>query len=292
MDIANLRFFDKDGYILNFKEMRSIDSPATYSWSGTISFGSISTSLFDNQNIYVLELINGEYQFPQMNVGDKLLFRWTGKDSLQFFVYDVLVDIENNLPYISRNDNFVVEFAPEMISLRYPLEFSVAFNPNWESSFSNTLDIALVEAISPNLETHVATIEFYGEGEEEDERYRVWLENFGIKFHYHDILMVKDYDINEAMPDWEFINTKRKEMLINREEVFPYIGLYRGLVNMIALMGFGDTIRMKEYWKNTVISLISKEGIIISKRSCLRTNTMRFILLPRCQRTRICPSKY
>jgi hypothetical protein len=43
--------------------------------------------------------------------------------------------------------------------------------------------------------TKILELDYYGEGEDEDARYRMWLENFGISFHKDDAQLLKDYDI-------------------------------------------------------------------------------------------------
>jgi MFS family permease len=45
------------------------------------------------------------------------------------------------------------------------------------------------------------------------------------------------------------MNKKRKEMLLQGEEIWPYVGSYKGLVNIINWFGYFD-IRIKEYWLN------------------------------------------
>ena len=46
------------------------------------------------------------------------------------------------------------------------------------------------------------------------------------------------------------LNKARKQLLVNKEEIYPYIGTYRGLINFINILGYKDILRVKEYWKN------------------------------------------
>jgi hypothetical protein len=78
----------------------------------------------------------------------------------------------------------------------------------------------------------------------------MWLENFGIAFHRDDAQLVKDYDIKEALPDWNQIDLARKQLLVNKDQVFPYVGTYKGLSNFINLFGYKDTLEVKEFWQN------------------------------------------
>jgi hypothetical protein len=92
---------------------------------------------------------------------------------------------------------------------------------------------------------------FYGEGEDEDERFRIWLANFGIKFNREDALLLKDYDLKESLPDWQQINTARKQLLVTIDQVYPYVGTYKGLLNLINVLGYRDVLRVKEYWRDS-----------------------------------------
>jgi len=99
----------------------------------------------------------------------------------------------------------------------------------------------------------VAEIAVYGEVEGEDERFKLILENFG-----NDIVpevgpVFRNADVNEALPDYQIINEKRKELLAAGEEIFPYTGSYKGFINALKFFGYGD-LRLKEYWKNIDIT--------------------------------------
>lgn len=247
MDITKLVFFDRNGENMNLELDGLPGSPDGQLWKGRVHFGQLSIALFSNENVFVLEDVGGVHCFPQADPGDSFEFTWAEDDVPEVFLYDIRVDAEAELPYINRLDSYSVEMTADFVGLRAPLEFYVAFNPTWESSFSKTLN---VWHVSGQARTKIAEVGFYGEGLEEDERFATHLSNFGIKFNKEDALMLSDYDIKEAMPDWDRINTKRKELIVNREEIFPYIGTYRGLVNMIGILGFRDVLDVKEYWLN------------------------------------------
>lgn len=140
---------------------------------------------------------------------------------------------------------FVIQ--PSELESDSVMQFNVAFNPIEEKGYSRTLKGYYKTSSS---ETQFLEFEFYGEGEDEDERFRIWLQNFGIKFNREDALILKDYDLTEGLPDWSVINEKRKELLVSKDQVFPYVGTYKGLINFIDMMGYKQTIRVKEYWEN------------------------------------------
>lgn len=251
MQISNLNFFDKFGQNLN------LDWNADESiWTGIIYMPSLSTYLYDNENIFILEKVGTDYKFPELGPGTKLSFQW--KDNSvedQFFLYDVEKDYDLNNYFISKKDQVEVSYDDLMpasggstIDLNLPLQINVAFNPLEEVKYETCLVVYLIDETGPV--TKVAEIGFYGEGINEDERLGVWARNFGIKFNKEDANILKDYDIKEAFPDWEQLNAARKSLLVNKENVYPYIGTYKGLSNFVNLLGYKDVLHIKEYWKN------------------------------------------
>ena len=169
-------------------------------------------------------------------------------DQYGFFVYDVLAD-QQNYPYVEKVVEKRVTYSHDHVGFRYPLEFNVAFNPADEVAYSNSLEVYYVYG-DTGEEVKIIELGFYGEGVAEDDRLTAWLDNFGIKFNKYDAMMLKDYDLSDAMPDWNVVNSAMKQMFFNKEQIFPYIGSYRGLANLIAILGFKDIIHVKEYWVN------------------------------------------
>ena len=170
------------------------------------------------------------------------------KDEYGFFIYDVLIDQQKS-PYIEKVLSKTVTYSSDQVGLRYPMEFNVAFNPTDEIAYDNVLTIYYTYA-DTGEKVKIIELSFYGEGVVEDERFTTWLANFGIKFNKYDAMILKDYDLEEALPDWTVVNSAMKQMFFNKEEVFPYIGTYRGLTNMISLLGFANILKVKEYWLN------------------------------------------
>ena len=85
MVIQNLNFFDKFGKNLNL-DWNSDDSQ----WEGTIYFKEISTFLYDNENIFILEEDNGDYKFPVVLPGQTLKFEWKDNEiEDELFIYEV-----------------------------------------------------------------------------------------------------------------------------------------------------------------------------------------------------------
>lgn len=252
MQVQNLHFFDKFGRNLNL--LFNVDRGV---WEGKIYLEPISIFLFDNENLFVLEEVGALYKFPTLLPDQGLEFSWSSNENeAEFFLYDVEEDLELDERFINKVQSKTVlhsDIDPggtSALDLRVPLQVNIAFNPSDEKKFERTLRVYLVDALSPTNKTQIAEIYFYGEGIDEDERFGVWANNFGIKFLREDANILKDYDIKEALPDYEALNQARKELLVNKEHIYPYIGTYKGLSNFVNILGYKDVLQIKEYWTN------------------------------------------
>jgi photosystem II stability/assembly factor-like uncharacterized protein len=99
----------------------------------------------------------------------------------------------------------------------------------------------------------IGTFEIKSQTEIEDVRFKIELANSGHLVDPYDTFIFKTYDINEQGIDWNFLNKKRKEMLLVRDQIFPYIGSYKAIINSINFFGYND-LELYEYYRNINIS--------------------------------------
>lgn len=251
MNLNNLVFFDKNGESYNFTQ-------TTLGYlEGADYFLPISTALFDCSNIFVLENISDNvYKFPEMEPGSKFEIKWKTRDSsANFFLYTINRETvhSDSTTFIETQESITINYSDfgqisGNLDLTYPMQINIAFNPIKEQSYSRVMQMYYTIG---NTSTLILEMTFYGEGEDEDERYRIWLTNFGIKFNREDALLLKDYDLKESLPDWQQINLARKNLLVNIDQVYPYVGTYKGLINLISILGYKDVLRVKEYWQDS-----------------------------------------
>lgn len=252
MVAQNLLFFDKFGKNLNLQE-----NPTSGVWEGKIYFEGISAYLFDNENLFILEKVGQSYKFPTLSQTQSLEFIWdSNKNANEFFIYDVEKDLQLKEQFISKVETKKISYSDynpngsSPLDLNIPLQINIAFSPSEEIKFERTLNIFLIDTAASITRTKIAEIYFYGEGIEEEERFRNWANNFGIKFLREDANILKNYDIKEAIPNYQSLNQIRKELLVNKEQIYPYIGTYKGLSNFINILGYKDVLQIKEYWQN------------------------------------------
>jgi hypothetical protein len=252
MNINNLLFFDRNGESYNFSKN------SNGSWEGAEYFLPVSTALYDVSNLFILEKTQAGYRFPKLEPGSSIIAKWKTSDSSDnLFLFTFTKDPNNNdaTLFIDRQKSVSIKYSElsqdplnqSNLDLAYPLQLNIGFCPTEEISYERTLELYYETSNSTTL---ILSLKVYGEGEDEDERFRIWLENFGIKFNREDALLLKDYDLKEGLPDWKQINLARKELLVNRDQVYPYIGTYKGLTNLISLLGYRDVLRVKEYWQD------------------------------------------
>ena len=89
----------------------------------------------------------------------------------------------------------------------------------------------------------------YGQTEVEDIRFDIELSNVGKNIGSNEIFIFKEYDINEGGIDWTYLNKKRKEMLMMKHLIYPYIGAYKSIINAINYFGYND-LELNEYYRN------------------------------------------
>jgi len=89
----------------------------------------------------------------------------------------------------------------------------------------------------------------YGQTEIEDIRFKTELGNVGKLIAPNEVFIFKEYDILEGGIDWTYLNKKRKEMLMMKHLIYPYVGAYKSIINAINFFGYND-LQLNEYYRN------------------------------------------
>jgi hypothetical protein len=268
-----LNFFNKKGEYANFQYDETYDK-----WIGRVDFNTVSEDLVEDYQLYIMEEVyntaTSQYEFAYPLLDSSLLPGPTGSTANavkvkaafdpilpvpELFVYDFdLGPTTNTLnKYYEYEYDLVYDVtqtiagtaAPKpgikqtIVSYSNPLQINLAFEPSEENAYGSVLYFQ-------DSTGHIfAEILLYGEGEEEDERLRDLLQSMGQDLLPSDSIIFDTSDVNEQLPDWSLINRKRKELLLEFSNIFPYVGSYKALVNIIKYFGY-QNLRMKEYWLN------------------------------------------
>ena len=275
----HLAFFDKEGKNYNM----DYDSTADL-WTGDIFLPQVSIDLFEVGQLFILQkMINAtsntfEYGYPHDYVdgstGDPTgsggcgwEAEWKTETPEELFIFQfnrnfisgtqsALVQEPDGPPLVKYTklaipldyaDNQIVDGEGYIVTdeiRSIALQINIAFSSGDENTYKRTLQIT-----DKCTNTIVAEFTVWAESIEEDERLRVMTQNMGYNVIASDSTVFRDTNLKEALPDYVEINLKRKEIMMEGSNIYPFIGSYKGLINAIKFFGY-DNLKVKEFWKN------------------------------------------
>jgi len=265
----HLYFFDKNGKYYNFDYDETLDK-----WTGDIFLPLVSTGLYEVGQIFVLE------EFIDSNTNTKKFgFPHDTEASGSGFEGGWVLEWKDTTPPEIFLFQFEADFGEPCeepptpnIEIYDEIKVNLDFDPNQFYTTGGYLETSQItsEVLSINFAIHswkentykrtlyirdestgklVGEFTVYCETVEEDERLRVMCQNFGYQVLANDSSIFKDTDINEVLPDWQEVNMKRKEMMLEAQNIYTFLGSYKGLVNAIKFFGYNN-LTIKEFWKN------------------------------------------
>ena len=189
----------------------------------------------------------------KLNTNSVEFFSEKGLKSGQILLIE-LTDLTNtSSQYISHNNGslfkiraiytktIIVDFFKDVDFLEY--ENTIV------SDYPTTGNTTYLKTKFSVVNREIGRFNTYAQTEIEDIRYKIQLNNIGKNVGPHEVFIFKDYDILEGGVDWTFLNTKRKEMLMNKNLIYPYIGAYKSIINAINFFGYND-LKLNEYYRN------------------------------------------
>ena len=241
-----LNFFDKKGDYCNFEYLEASDK-----WVGRIDFNTVSEGLIEDCQLYIMEEVYNstsqsyEYAYPIGSTslpsnGATAYFTSTNPIK-EIFLYDFDLGATANTltkSYSMEYDLGSVAYSigtpgvkdgiKEITTINsVPIQVNLGFSPMTEKGYSSVVFIK-------DSDDHIfAEILLYGEGEEEDQRLRDWLAALGGDLLPQDESIFDESDVNEIKTNWSLFNKKRKEMLLEYSNIYPYLGSYKALINII-----------------------------------------------------------
>jgi hypothetical protein len=173
---------------------------------------------------------------------------------ISFFIKD-LTNKRNQ--YISKNNGLVVKIK-EIFTKFLVVDFLNSEFDSFEKESTVVInypkdgDITYLRTSIEVIDKEIGRFVTYAQTEEEDVRFKVELSNIGKNIGPNETFIFKDYDIKEGGIDWTFLNKKRKEMLMLKHLIYPYIGSYKSIINAINFFGYND-LSLNEYYRNIEI---------------------------------------
>lgn len=202
---------------------------------GNINIDKVSVGLVETETLIFGQIINDEYAqlFDNEQYEIKLIIDKNDKN-FKFLSLDV---ISNEIEKLS-------EYSINVNSEQY---VNVGFFPDQEGVYESDIFICLVDK-NNNKTIKIGQLSLNAEAVGYDERYDALFNNFGVlnpKTYYS---IFKEHYIDEVNPDWKMINEKSKELFLSYNEIFPYIGTYKALINAVDFLGYDD-IYFREWYK-------------------------------------------
>lgn len=266
--LRNLVFFDKAGTNYNF----SFD-PDGCVWTGSVFLKDVSRGLFETECIFLMQKYPGAgqggadfYGYPSEWDGSPgvYVFEWDNRtdevDEIQMFGFDdscppedtsSLTYLEYNCPELEYTPSVSVEnlvphgLVPEACECAC---VNISFC-NTDDEYSTFRRDLVMYYVSGEDVFKAGVFRVYAESVEEDERLKVMCRNLGYNITDDDYMWFKATDIKEHREDLGFINAKRKEMLMEGHNIYPFVGSYKSLINIIRFYGY-DNLTIKEWWRN------------------------------------------
>ena len=270
----HLFFFDKNGKNYNM----AYDS-TTDKWSGDIFLPQVSIDLFEVGQIFILQkMVNATsntfmYGYPhaynELVTGDNCDwdFTWDTTQPNEIFLFQfnkefntgtqsALVQEQDGPPLekitklnapLEYDSNQTINSEGYIVTNKInseALQINIAFSSPLENTYRRKLIIT-----DECTNTIIAEFTVYAESIEEDERLRVMTQNMGYNVIASDSAVFRDTNIKEVLPDYVEVNLKRKEIMMDGHNIYPYIGSYKGLINAIKFFGYNN-LKLKEFWKN------------------------------------------
>ena len=242
----------------------SLDASFVYpsvTYASAIFLNPISQGLIETEHIYIFEETSIGYIRPYDASNFLLVFEFIGdNDEIKFFEVD---DAKSEIIW---SDSLV--FDTSILISDTPLQVNIGFKSDVEGVFERILRV--YHLIDNTLYT-VGDIVVNAEAIGEDERFRALIANFGLPDPKDIPQIFKETDINEDLPDWEFLNYKSKHMILEYDKIMPYVGTYKGLINAIKWLGYED-IYIREWFLN--VKENKKLSFIVPFNAADRTQTI------------------
>jgi hypothetical protein len=223
-----------------------------------ISF-TLSTSL-SNNNIIEFKLMDG-YGIISLDVSSSSIFTTDEDDNtrglrtgqlLKIYISDI-TNVKNKYISFNHGKTFKIRKVYTRFIIVDFINDTLVNELSKINDYPSTSKITYLSVKFKVIDKEIGRFNVSGQTEIEDVRYKIELSNSGQNIQPDDIFIFKSYDINEQGVDWGFLNKKRKEMLMVRHDIFPFVGSYKSIINAINYFGYND-LELYEYYRNININ--------------------------------------
>lgn len=233
--MRELLFFNNKG-----EQVILSSTPSKDYYSGTVFLESSSVGLYASESLHVVERKGDRYGYPESSTP---ITADTEFSAIKFYQ----VDSNSTISMSDTLELDPVAGLPETsLRINYLIE-------GQETGVYTDYIYIRIDSILVCLTVHA---EFVGE----DDRLVDLLSNIGEEIGEEEYRILRNTDLNNAGLDYSILNAKRKEFLLEAHNIKPYVGSYKGVINILKFFGYGD-LEIKEYWKNIKTGIGSYETI-------------------------------
>jgi len=156
--------------------------------------------------------------------------------------------------HISMNSGYIVKIG-ELYNKTMIVDFFNIQLDYFESektvltNYPKSGDTTYLKTTLKVIDREIARFRVLGQTDIEDPRFDIELGNIGKNIGPNEVFIFKEYDVFEGGVDWKFLNAKRKELLMMKNLIYPYIGSYKSIINAINFFGYND-LQLNEYYRN------------------------------------------
>jgi len=221
---------------------KNVDSDNYLSYTGYTNSGSsisISNFRFENDTIYYNAPI--DFSFSKYGFEKDQIIKFYFKDQNEFNQ----IIFENYHKYKLKNvyrNKLIIDTDYTYNTGGYDTGKTYSSGFTYFNSTGNTFFFKI--EVQPK---DLLYCPIYGQTENENIRYKVNLNNLGIRSEEDVYQILYDSDIQDFAIDYTLFNRKRKEMLTTFKEIYNYIGSYKSLINAINYFGYND-LQLYEYY--------------------------------------------
>lgn len=222
----------------------SIDISTNYGYpsltfTGAIYLEPISKGLVSNELLLILEESSTGHIRPYDDEGGSLVLKMEGVDT-----QIALFSIDNDKQEIVWADE--IEYDVSTYVQNTPLPINIGFRADDGGVFERRLKI--FHRVN-GIDFLFGEILVNAQSIDKDDRYDTHIQNFGLPDPKEIAHVFKEADTKEPLPDWQLLNYKAKNLIVDQHQIKPFIGTYKALVNSIKWLGYED-IQVKEWFEN------------------------------------------
>ena len=261
--------------ILNDFGVDNLEFPSL-KFTSKIYFNKVSTGLVETESIYILtESFSDDFKThrgtPKYTTVSEHALSCTNSatDFIERYKLMFFIDCreQSNFRFFTTKDDEIVWSDRKIIDFSADNNYAIGdtnsgyrvdigFTGDLDGVYEEKLYVFIIDTTTKDTYTNypgdaylIGTINMLAETEGEDERYRTFYDNFGIPDPKETYDAFSDTDILQEFPDYIKINDYSKKLYLAYDQIFPYVGTYKALINSLKVLGY-DNIFFKEWYKD------------------------------------------